>query len=101
MKSGHIIGIIAILIIGGGIVWYMAGVTPAAAPTQDTTGTASTTGMEQGTAPTTGTVTTKTTTTTTTSPSGTAAAPAAQHFTVNGNDQTADLKVITVAPGTP
>lgn len=97
MKSGHIIGIIAILIIGGGIVWYVAGATPAAAPTQDMSGTASTTGMEQGTAPTTGTVTTKTTTTTTTTQSS----PAAQHFTVNGNDQTADLKVITVAPGTP
>lgn len=29
------------------------------------------------------------------------ATPAPQHFTVNGNDQTADLKTITVAKGTP
>ena len=28
-------------------------------------------------------------------------APAAQHFTVNGNDETADLKTITVPKGTP
>lgn len=29
------------------------------------------------------------------------ASPAPQHFTVNGNDATADLKTITVAAGTP
>lgn len=34
-------------------------------------------------------------------PATSAAAPAAQHFTVNGNDATADLKTITVAAGTP
>lgn len=58
-----------------------------------------------------GTETMQTSTTTTTTVSGqgnapaanatSAAAPAAQHFTVNGNDATADLKTIAVAAGTP
>lgn len=35
------------------------------------------------------------------SASNAAAAPAAKHFTVNGNDATADVKTIAVAAGTP
>ncbi len=97
MKTAYAIGAIVVVLIIAALIWHgkgMSSVHPLTASSTVSTATA-----------------TATTTTTTLQPkvsalptSGQQAAPAkptAQHFAVNGNDATADLKTISVAAGTP
>ncbi len=91
MKSSTIIGIVLALIVLAGVAWFAT--RPAAAPNQESSEQGGP--AEEGTAGV--TVTNVTTTTTTSEESGT---PAPQSFTVNGNDETADRKTITVPAGT-
>ena len=94
MKGSTIaIIILALVIIGGGLWWYAS---QHMSPASTTTTPAQTTATVNPSAG--GIVTITSTTTTTASTTGT---PAPQHFTVNGNDETADLKTITVPKGTP
>lgn len=105
MKTAYWIGAVLVGIVIVVFAIKMLGSTPTPTP-----GTASTTESM-------GTVATSSTTSTTASGQGsastgtsggaqattgtTAPAPTTQHFTVNGNDATADVKTITVAAGTP
>jgi hypothetical protein len=99
MKTTYIvIGIIVVVAVIGGIFWYTQN--KAQAPTSPTAQTASTTATApiatstSATSAVTAGVTVTTVTTTT-------ATPTPESFTVNGNDETADLKTITVKKGTP
>lgn len=100
MKSTNILlAVIALIIIVGGVYWYtqMKAVAPATTTTTPVSDT--TTGQSAPAADTSGTSVTVTTVTTTSS-TPTVAAPASESFTVNGNDQTADVTTITVKKGT-
>lgn len=99
MKTAYWIGaglvaiviiVLAVKMLGSTTPVPTAGTASSTVTTQTTSTTTTTTVSGQGSAP-----------AANTSGSATAPAPSAQHFTVNGNDATADLKVITVAAGTP
>jgi cytoskeletal protein RodZ len=104
MKTSYIAAIVIVLLIAGGAWWWSMKQSATATPSgvEQTSGTAPTAPSVDTTntspTPTTGTVNTQTTTTITPTP---ASAPAAQHFTVHGNDASADLTTITVKKGTP
>jgi len=95
MKTPYVLGALVIVIIVAGFVWHGSSTREVSTPLVATTTEQmmATTTQDAAQTP---SVTTKTTTTVTT----TAATPAVQHFTVNGNDETADLKTITVPAGT-
>lgn len=102
MKTAYWIGAILVGIVIVVLAIKMVGSsspTPGTASSTESMGTvatSSTSVSSQGSASTSGTSGSAQATTGTASP-----APAAQHFAVNGNDATADVKNITVAAGTP
>jgi len=92
MKSAYVIGLVVVLILIGGTVWYVNSGTPA--PTYQAPGAVNDAPAQQQ-APAQVTATTSATVQTSVT------APAPQSFAVNGNDETADVKTITVPAGTP
>lgn len=98
MKTAYWIGALVIVLVVIGLIVRAMNSHPAAQ-----TETSSSTDSVQIMSTTTSTTTTVTTPAASGNTSGntSAKAPAPKHFNVNGNDATADLKVITVAAGTP
>ncbi len=106
MKTLYIVGgiVVAVLIIGGIILYMNHPAMMSQNPAQTTTDAG--TPAPSGTSNTQATTNSPTTgaspaTGVQTSVSASAAMPAPKSFTVNGNDATADLKTITVPAGTP
>jgi len=97
MRTTYAIIVVVIIVLLAGA-WYffsqqaVAPTTATSTPAQTTTTAAPTQTAATPSASAPSTVTTVTTTTT---------APTPQHFTVNGNDTTADVMTITVKKGTP
>lgn len=110
MKNGYLWAALIVVIVAaiGVYVLIKAGSQPTSTPVapsaeQSGTNAAPTTQTVQGGATGAATVSgaANATVNTATQAQAPAAAPAAKHFSVNGNDSTADLKTITVAKGTP
>jgi len=93
MKIAYGIGAIVIVLIIAAVIWHGKGATSMPTTASSTAAVAP--------SDTTTVTTSATTTTTSAHAQSSATKPAAQHFAVNGNDETADLKTISVAAGTP
>lgn len=96
MKTAYWIGAVVIVLIVLGLIVHSLG-----SPKASTQTASSTESIQAATTTSSTTEGSATGNTSASSNTSAAAAPAPQHFTVNGNDATADLKTITVAAGTP